>query len=47
MGLTIDQLLFYYADAIQARLDYMLDVRAAVWGDQDGFGKYIGRIVGD
>jgi hypothetical protein len=42
---TLDQMLFFYADAVEARIDYMLDVRTAVWTDKDGIDKYIARIV--
>jgi hypothetical protein len=45
MDYTLDQMLFFYADAVQARVDYMLDVRTAVWTDKDGIDKYIARIV--
>jgi len=45
MDYTLDQMLFFYADAIQARIDYMFDVRAAVWTDEKGIEKYIDKIV--
>jgi len=45
MEYTLDQMLFFYTDAVQARIDYMFDVRTAVWADEKGIDKYITGIV--
>lgn len=45
MQLTIDQMFFYYADALQSRVDYMLDVRTAVWSSSDELKKHIAGIA--
>ncbi|WP_186451194.1 hypothetical protein [Sporomusa sp. KB1] len=45
MEYTLDQMLFFYADAVMARIDYMYDVRAAVWADGKDLDKYITKIV--
>lgn len=42
---TLDQMLFFYADAMQARIDYMQDVRVAVWSDIKDLKTYIAGIV--
>lgn len=42
---TLDQMLFFYADAILARFDYMNDVRMAVWADGKVLDKYIAKIA--
>ncbi|SDN23189.1 hypothetical protein SAMN04488502_11527 [Dendrosporobacter quercicolus] len=38
-------MIFFYADAIMARIDYMYDVRAAVWADGKDLDKYITAIA--
>ncbi|WP_165865875.1 hypothetical protein [Lucifera butyrica] len=45
MNYTLDQMLFFYTDAVLSRIDYMQDVRVAVWGDEKGLEKYMTRIV--
>lgn len=42
---TLEQMIFFYADAIMARIDYMNDVRTAVWADGKAMDKYIAKIV--
>ena len=42
---TIDQMIFFYADAVMARIDYMQDVRMAVWSEGDKLDKYITGIA--
>lgn len=38
-------MIFFYADAIMARIDYIHDVRAAVWADGKALDKYVAAIA--
>jgi hypothetical protein len=38
-------MIFFYADAVMARIDYMNDVRTAVWADGKTMDKYIAKIA--
>ncbi|HML33856.1 hypothetical protein [Sporomusa sphaeroides] len=45
MEYTLDQMLFFYADAVMTRIDYMHDVRAAVWADGNALDQYIKKLA--
>lgn len=41
---TIEQIMLFYAAQIKSRLDYMTDIRLAVWGGKEEIGKHIEMI---
>ena len=41
---TIGQMLLFYNTALKARMDYIYDVRMAVWSDQKDLEKYMKDI---
>ena len=42
---TIDQMMLFYSSALQQRINYMADVRCAVWADSTELDKYTDSII--
>ncbi|HMM22684.1 MAG TPA: hypothetical protein PKA10_18350 [Selenomonadales bacterium] len=42
---TLAQMLLFYGVALRQRIDYMQDVRSAIWADGKELGKYIDEIT--
>lgn len=44
-GYTIPQMMLFYIDALRRRLEYMVDVRTAVWADGKELDKHFREIT--